>query len=738
MRMYFVRTVMAITAVTAAAVTFEPVAAQERYVVPRLEGVIRLDGYSDEPAWARIPPLPATMSFPTYGAEPSERTEFRLAYDDDHLYAAARMYDRDPSGIRAVSLRRDESSFANDWFLLSLDTFRDRENTLLFATSPAGIRTDAAFANDATTGPNMAWNAHWDAAAARDEEGWYAEIRIPLSSLRFEERDGEVVMGVIVARRIARRNEMISWPGVPHEWGTFSIYKASQMAEIVLRDVRRRNPVYLMPYALGGVGRINQVDASTGAYVGTAVVRREPGLDVKYSPTSNITFDLTVNPDFAQVEADDEQVNLTRFSIFFPERRPFFQERASTFAFPLVGSSRLFHSRRIGLVNGTPARIHAGARVVGRAAGWDFGMLQMQTEATGVSPVENAGVLSARRQVFNANSNIGAMITTRFGRDGSRNVATGADALLRIRGQDYLTISVAETFAGAAADTGHGSRSFARIAWERRGLYGFNWEMEASRVGESFEPALGFVSRTGIEYGAIRAAHGWRAEPASRLLRQSASVAGAVYRGTGGRIESAEAGPAWRLETKSGHAFTIAALGRHENLARAFRVGPDAVVPPGTYRFAELAVAYDPLRTPNMRVTASARGGGFYDGRRISLTLTPAWNPSARLQLSTTLQGNRIRFDDRDEQFDALVARVRALVMFDARTSAYGFVQYSSAGDVVIGNLRLRYNRREGNDLHVVYNHVLNTDRFSAEPFRPLTDSRTFIVKYSYTLPFGL
>jgi hypothetical protein len=714
-----------------------PLAAQERYVVPRLESPIRLDGYSDEPAWERIAPLPVVSSFPTYGTPPSERTEFRLAHDDQYLYASARMYDSEPEGIRAVSLRRNESSFANDWFIVNLDTFRDRETTLLFATSPAGVRTDAAFANDGSPPPNLAWNTFWDAAVARDETGWFAEIRIPLSSLRFEVQGGVVVMGANLVRRIARRNEMITWPGIPHDWGTFSIYKASLMQEIVLRDVRRSNPLYATAYVLGGAGRTNQLDASGGAFVARDEVRREPGLDLKYSPTSNLTVDVTVNPDFAQVEADEQQVNLTRFSLFFPERRLFFQERASVFAYSLGGSDRLFHSRRIGLVDGRPARIYGGARVVGHMAGWDLGVLDMQTAATEYSPAENAGVIRVRRRAFNEHSYLGAIVTSRIGQDGSRNRAWGADALVRVTGEDYLTLNWAQSFDRADHPAGRADRAFARLRWERRGIYGLTYDLEAARVGPHFAPALGFVARTGYERASLQLSHGWRAPQTSSLLRHSASLTGAVHRRLGGTVESAVAGPGWSVATKSGHGVLLNLRGRYEDLERNFRLGPDAEVPPGSYRFAEAAAAYEPASGRSLRVNASAAAGSFYDGSRVSAGISPVWNSSARLHLSGSYQWNHLRFAGRDQRFVAHVARLRALLMFNTRVSATSFIQYSSAGDALAMNLRLRYNPREGNDLHVVYNHGFHTDRFAYDPVRPITDNRTLLLKYSHTFTLG-
>ncbi|MCG8468495.1 MAG: carbohydrate binding family 9 domain-containing protein, partial [Gemmatimonadetes bacterium] len=330
-----------------------------RSVVPlplaRLDGPIELDGVPDEPAWAAIAPLPLFMWAPRHGDALTEETDVRVGYDDRYLYMSGRMYDSDPDGIRSNTFYRDQFS-GDDLLSIMIDSYNDYETAVWFVTNPAGARSDRTMSNDAEFGGggfpmNADWNSHWDVATHRTEEGWFAEFRIPFSTLGFQSDGGEVTMGIIVYRFIARKNERQLFPFIDEEWGGFGFGKPSQAQRVILRNVRPTKPIYITPYLLGGLTQTPELrtplDGSPAAWTTEGDPTSEPGLDLKYSPSSNLAFDLTLNTDFAQVEADDQQINLTRFPLFFPEKRQFFQERASTFDFGTGGfTDRLFFSRR--------------------------------------------------------------------------------------------------------------------------------------------------------------------------------------------------------------------------------------------------------------------------------------------------------------------------------------------------------------------------------------------------------
>jgi hypothetical protein len=719
--------------------------------VPRISGPITLDGRVDEPAWEAIDPLPAVMHLPNFGAPPTERTEFRLAYDDDYIYFSCRNYDSDPPGIQAPTLRRDAANLTNDWCVLQLDTFNDKETGLAFGTTPAGIRTDVIWPDDGTGGGNFTWNTFWDAAVHRDEEGWYAEIRIPLSSLRFQDRggDGVVVMGMSAWRGIARKNELIIFPAIDNRWGGFSLIKASQYRAAAFDGIRPTRPLYVTPYAAGAAGRAWQLTDDGVGYQAADQRSFDVGGDIKYALASNLTLDVTVNTDFAQAEADNQQVNLTRFSLFFPEKRLFFQERGETFGFSVGGNERLFHSRRVGLVAGEPVPLVAGARLVGRVGEWDVGLLNMQTGGSDLVPSENLGVVRLRRRVLNPNSYVGGIVTTRFaGVGGGYNVLYGMDGILRLFGEDYLTVNWSQSFhdeEAAASEPGPETpasitpydRALARLFWERRGSDGLTYSLELVRTGDTFEPGLGFLFRRDYSKAAIGAGYGWRPGPTSPLLRHGFGFDGTLFtRNADGSVETVELTAAAELELRSRHGFSAAITSTYEDLRTGFDLSDHAQVPAGEHRFVAASLSYQPPDGSLLRTSADVRAGQFYDGRIVSGSVSPIWFASRHLELGGTYEINRITFPARAQAFTARLARLRTQIMVNARLSGTAFVQYNGAADRVAGNVRVRYNPSEGHDLYLVWNEQLISDRLAHHPVPPRSENRALIIKYSRTLIF--
>ncbi len=713
-----------------------PAAAQEPMALPRIEGEITVDGRVTEPAWTEISPLPLTMYQPTYQGGIKERTEIRVGYDDEFLYVSGRLHDANPEGIRTNTLYREEYS-GDDTFAIVLDPFNDNENALWFFVTPAGVRFDLAVSNDGG-GADSNWDTFWTAEATQTDEGWFAEMRIPLSSLGFQAEGDRATMGMIAYRYIARRNERYIFPDIPPNWD-LGFAKPSQARDVTLRNVESERPAYLTPYALGGLDQEALRTDDGTAFRQQRDATREIGGDLKYNVTNNFTLDLTANTDFAQVEADPQRINLTRFSLFFPEKRRFFKERASTFAFNTGGADRLFNSRRIGLVDGEPVRIWGGARLVGRVGDWDVGVLNMQTAENanlGV-PGENFGVARVRRRVFNETSYAGGIVVSRVGTDSTYNVGYGLDGVFRLFGDEYLTVKGAQTVDHALVQDDAFEpldATLGLLRWERRRSEGLHYQGTVRRAGADYRPDVGFSRREDFTEGRAGVVYGWFPEAGSSIRKVTPEASGEVIlRNADGSVQSARAEHEWEAEFDDGRRLEAEGGVRVEALRDTLSLPERTEVPDGRYTFYSAKLEHGPPEGQLLRTSVSTYLGTFYDGWRWQIEASPTWNLSRHLELGGTYQANVVRFPDRNQQFVAHVARSRVRAALNKQISTNAFLQYNSAANRATANVRFRYNFGEGNDLWVVYSEGVNLDRTRTTPTLPRTDARSVLVKYTYT-----
>jgi len=728
----------------------------EPITLQRIEGSIELDGFSNEEAWESIEPLDLTVYQPVYKSEPTQHTEIRVAYDDEYLYASGRMYDSSPKDIRGNSLYRDQYA-GDDTFSLIIDTFNDNENMLWFSTTPTGVRFDRTVANDGElingfSGTiNSSWNTFWDTASQITDEGWFTEMRIPFSSLRFQDEEGRVVMGLTIHRFISRINERHVYPDTPPNW-FLGWAKASMAQDVAFDNVYSKKPVYITPYVTGGSNFTNTLNDAETAFLSDTDFTREAGVDLKYNLSSNLTMDLSLNTDFAQVEADDEQVNLTRLSLFFPEKRQFFQERAAIFDFATGRVDQLFYSRRIGLDDdGNPVRILGGARVVGRIGNWDLGFLDMQTADSENLPSENFGVLRLRRKFLNDFSYAGGLITTRLSQNGAYNLALGLDATVRPFGNEYITLRVASTLDDEVViEDDDGSEviesnnllraSLLRAQWERRTNQGFSYGVLTKRYGPTYNPELGFTTREDIWANRIGVGYGWLGSESDWYRRIAPEISGSIIsRNEDGSTETAIGRLETFLEFKSGAWYDISLTAFYENLRESISFPEDTSVPEGTYRFTNISITRNSSNSSLFSLDAVASAGSFYDGWRMNFGAGPEWAISKHVLLEAEYELNLVRFPDRDQEFNAHVVRFRSQLALNTKVSLASFIQFSTASDFITTNLRFRYNFSEGNDLWFVYNHGANVDRNREfdlnrnHPIFPRVANRTLLLKYTYT-----
>lgn len=717
-----------------------PISGQTK--ITPLSGTIDFDGKPDESAWQSIPKFDLTMHFPVFGNPPTEESDIRITFDKNYLWVGAILYYKEISNIVSTSKKRDETSDNSDSFGIILDTYDDNENALAFFTMPSGLKIDYAVSGDAVRrggfdggSVNYTWNTFWDVKTTRDNEAWYIEMRIPFSSLRFQSVDNLTQMGLIINRRISYLNEINTFPAIDTRYGESSKIKPSLASTIYFENIQPRNPVYVSPYVIGGFTRDFSLNDTETAYVKNDNPKFTGGLDVKYNLNSNLTLDFTVNTDFAQVEADDQQVNLTRYSLFFPEKRLFFQERSSVFSFNLGGPQELFYSRQIGIFQGEPVRIIGGARLVGRAGDWDIGFLNMNTEKFNSNPAENFGVARVRRQVFNPNSYVGAIVSTRLDFDGMYNATYGVDGIIRMFGDDYLDVKLAQSMEkGSDNNPASANPSFFSLSWERRSDKGFAYNAKYGYFGRDFNPGTGFLFNRSIQELRGEFQYGFFPAEKSPIFWHRVSLDYTyVSRLEDGKLENFELAPQYMINWKNGFSMFNSLNFLREGVKWPFQLSEKVFVPDGTYSFVNLFGNFGTPRNKAVSANIGYQVGGFYDGSHYSAELETDLNLSTSFQVSASYKFDHVNFDERNQQFSNNLARVKLTYMLNTKISASSYVQFNENDNVVVTNFRLRYNPADGNDFYLVFNDLrsLNENLIKVKP--PAYFNRTFLVKYTHT-----
>lgn len=722
---------------------------QEQISIPRINGEIKFDGIVDDACWQNTKPLQLVMHTPTFNNQPTEKSEIMICHDNTYLYVGARLYDSNASNMLISSKKRDESEVLSEQLMLIFDSFNDKENGLGFATTPTGLRSDFTISKDAmgmddpSQGPfNMSWNTFWDVKTTKNSQGWFAEIRIPFSSMRFKEKDGKVLMGLICIRNIAHKNEVDIFPSIPPNWGPSSAYRPSKAQEITFEGLKSKKPFYIAPYLIGGVQQDHILNDDATSYKFKKNPTLNAGLDVKYGLTNNLTMDLTINTDFAQVEADDEQINLTRFSLFFPEKRTFFQERSSVFTFDFEPGGSLFYSRRIGLNEGNQVPIYGGARVTGMVGKWDIGFLDLQTHAVNQGEgnmnaltSENFGILRLRRQVINENSYIGGIITSRVGTNGSYNTAYGMDGIFKISENDYFNIKLAQVLDNSAPNkvlSLNPSEIF--LSWNRFNQKGLNYNFTYARSGKDFNPGIGFFARNNYTHYYGGFGYGWIPGEASPIQSHQLGINAITYfDNANNSAQSIQTGIMYDFNFKSGYSGMLSVNHVFENVADTFSFSKKAFVPLGKYGFNEVETHLNSPKSNKFVLGVDAFAGSFYDGTRFTFGTEPSWNVGSSLQLGLKYQYNILNFKSRDQNFRGGITGFKALLMLNTKLSVSTFIQYNSAEKTVISNFRFRYNPREGNDFYIVFNEGRSTYRDIENPRLPLYNNRSVLLKYTYT-----
>lgn len=677
-----------------------------------------IDGRLSESVWESADAIGGfRQRDPDEGEPATEASSVRILYDEARLYIGAMLQDREPGNILATELRRDSDFDADDTFSVLLDTFHDHRNAFLFRVNPNGTRFDAVIRNESRI--DRDWDEQWTAAAAVGPDGWSVEIAIPFKTLRFNP-DQAQLWGIDFERIIKRKNEETYWTNWNRDFDFRHVSQAGHLAG--LEDIEQGNRIRVRPYAVAGRESL-----------GAVTPRRSPrslgdvGIDdVKISVTSNLTADIAINPDFAQTEIDDQRVNLTRFSLFFPEKRQFFVEGAESLRMgppasnPFAGQGQLelFHSRRIGLSDrGEQISLIAGGKLTGKVRGVDVGMLAARTASHGGQPGETFGVARFRRELL-GRSYVGAIATTR-GVEGRANTTFGADARFVL--WRYLTV------AGMAARVDDGS---GRPQWARQA--GMTWDKDLIQarvvhlgIDPRFNPGVGFVRRRDRR---TEASFSFAPRPSGGPVRQfEFSPELVVHHNHGGTLVTRELSFGTEVSFQSGDEINVSAQKTYENLFEPFRIGSGVVLSGGRYEWNSgqmMFRSFDGRRvSPNVRM----EWGGFYSGRRRSIQLSSDYRPGRHLTLEPEYEFNDI--DLPEGAFRTHLFGLRSDVAFSRDLLTSVFFQYNSDGELAATQVRLNYIFRDIDNFYIVFNDT----HFTAGPLSGRSN-RSLVAKITYSL----
>jgi hypothetical protein len=708
----------------------------------RLPSPFQFDGRLDEPFYRDVKPFGEFIQQEPHEGEPAtDKTEGWVFYDDKNLYVGVRLWETDSSKRVMSDMRRDAFNlYNNDHIAVLFDTFHDRRNGFGFSSNAQGGLFDWQTTNEQ---PSPNWNGLWDARTANFEGGWTVEFRIPFRSIRFAE--GGHTWGINLRRMVRWKDEISYLSPVPVSWGRRGLNKLSNAGALVGLDLPSKLRNFdVKPFALGAVNT-NRVASPPFENKGDI----DLGVDAKWGITQSLVSDLTVHTDFAQVEDDESQVNLTRFSVLFPEKRDFFLEGQDVFSFGGANPNQggfgpqaiqgggggggggtpltpfLFFSRRIGLQNNAVIPIDGGARLIGRAGAYQIGALQMHTserEAVGAEATDFS-VLRINRDVL-SRSRIG-MIATHRGpglRAQSDNYAFGADASINPRTELQINAYWSGTRdPGSKLASGKSEQSY-------RGQFNWNadktgFQVEHLFVGDGFNPEVGFLWRSAFRrtYGQARYSPRPKSWNGVRKVYYEASLD--YLEDPGGRPDSRKAQGAYRMELTNSDQFAFEFSRQFEDVEARFEITPGLIIPVGAYEFTQGKFLYTSSPQRPVSGTLVLTRGGFYGGTLSEITWRGRVELGPQFQIEPTVSLNY--FDTPWGKGDAHLIGSRVTYTLTPKMFVSSLTQYQSSAQSLSTNARFRWEYQPGSELFVVY----SDGRTTVGPGFPNMQSRSFVVK---------
>ena len=668
-------------------------------------------------AWSGVTPATGFWQVqPDEGQPATQRTEVYLGFSGASLYVGVVAYDDDPGGIIINDSRRDKSLDDSDAFLLIIDGQLDRQNGFVFGTNAAGVEYDGQVIKEGANGINLSWDTTWQVRARAADYGWSAEFEIPFRSLRFG-RGATQDWGINFQRNIRRNNEVAYWSPLDRSRNLYRVSEAGTLQGVAPPASRN---LQLTPYGLASARRGGELDGTE--------TDTEFGIDLKYSITPSLTLDATYNTDFAQVEVDEQQVNLDRFNLFFPEKRPFFLENAGQFSVGRAEEVELFFSRRIGISDdGSVIPVDGGMRLSGKiGSSTNIGLLHMQTAAVDSVAPENRFTVARVSQELSNRSSIGAIFTDRNG-DGSFLVPAGDDRNRAYAIDGRWGIGDDLTLSGWLAQTDTPGLDEDDRAFGVQAAYtSADWQVDThyTEVQPNFNPELGFLSRTNYRKFETIILRNVRNDAWQRVLQLRPHVAYRSYWKPDGFQESGLVHLHLPVDHRSGSEWGPVVNFTRDGVVEDFEIVDGVIVPADTYDHTEFVLRGETDESRPLSYGFDATVGGRFGGDRASISQWVTYRRGETFRTSLTFRYND--YDLPGGEFTAHLARLRLSYSFSPKIQLQALIQYNELADTVGTNLRFSWLQSANSGLFLVYNEV--DERAVGAP----PAGREFILKYSH------
>lgn len=661
----------------------------------RINGRPKIDGVLNDSLWLFASPIDDFLQQePIPGNPPTFKTEVRILYTEKSLFIGVMCYDPEPQRLIARELKKDGNLRGDDNFQIIFDTFNDKKSAYWFGTNPLGMRDDALLSGYDFRGFNEDWDGIWDVKASIIDSGWSIEFEFPFSTFKFHNIN-EQVWGINFARQIRRFNEQVLWSGVGLNLGLFKLAYAGKLLGI--KGIKRGNPLYIKPFLSIGLQKSEEAKKSL----------LKPGADFKYGITQNLSLDITLNTDFAQVESDRARINLSRFPLFFPEKRDFFLENASIFDYTFGFRNNVFYSRRIGLSEGEEIPINFGARIVGRINELELGILNVQTAPKGIEPATNYGVIRTKYDLLDQ-SYIGFILTNKVSHNGFNRVYGGD---FNFTFTDFLGDQTITLGGGAikSDETNGGKKNIAYKAFVSFPNDLINAFLSYREAQKDFNPAMGFFFRTGFKSITSHLKISPRINFFGIKKLNFTLFEIDTYWDENNNLSTSNITISPFGFSTNADDFIRFDINRNFDFVESdFTIFDTLTIKAGKYNFNSSGLFINTSRSRNIFFEFGINKGTFYSGTRSNFNSELTFMFSKHLSLSSDFELNRIEIYG--QKFYTREFGMKLQVDFSTMTYSSIFAQWNNEIKELNINYRFRWQPKIGSNFYIVLNHLISTE----------------------------